>query len=283
MKAALYHRVSTLDQDAKLARDELRGWARRHKARVVLDVEEKGSGANNDRPGLQRVLEAARAGKLDVVVVYKLDRWGRSALDVLTNLRELVEVAGVRFVASSQSLDVRPGAGDAMSRLLLQVLASVAEFERDLIRDRTKIGLARARKRGAQIGRKPVPRPDVDVVREMMFARESEWGRRRPRVLELAKKLGCSKNVFYEVLELATCSAPRLSWEPKGRRCGRGGELCKRGCGATVCTWHRDEHVCRKSPDGPRGSSDKGTVSAKSSSARSRRPRPRVSVKGGAN
>jgi len=279
VKAALYHRVSKLDQDAELARDELRKAARARGARVVLDIEEKGTGTRNDRPGLQQVLEAAKAHKVDIVIVWKIDRWGRSVIDLLANVRTLVETYGVRFYATSQGLDLKPG-GDAVSKLLLTLLGGVAEFESALISERTVLGLARARKRGAQIGRVPVPRPDVGLVRELMCAREKEWGRRRPRVLELAKKLGVSKNVFYEVLAVATCSAPRLSWEPKGRRCGRGGELCARGCGATLCSWHRDEHVCRKVPDVPRGSSGKRTVAGKTSSARRPRPRSRVSVKG---
>ena len=81
-------------------------------------------------------------GDVDAVVVWKLDRWGRSALDVLANIQALAD-AGVRFVAVTQGLDVKPS-GDAMSRLLLTVLAAVAEFERDLIRERTLLGLARA-------------------------------------------------------------------------------------------------------------------------------------------
>jgi DNA invertase Pin-like site-specific DNA recombinase len=137
-RAAVYHRVSTLDQNPALARDELRAAAARLGSEIVLDIEETGSGARNDRPGLQRLMDAARRGKLDAVLVWKLDRFGRSALDVLANIRDL-DAAGVRFIATTQGIDIRPG-GDAMSRLILGVLASVAEFERDLIRERTIVG-----------------------------------------------------------------------------------------------------------------------------------------------
>jgi putative DNA-invertase from lambdoid prophage Rac len=149
-RIATYHRVSTLDQNPKLAREELRAAAKRLGA-VALEVEEKGSGARNDRPGLQRLMDEARRGKLDAVMVWKLDRFGRSALDLLANIREL-DAAGVRFIATSQGIDLRPG-GDAMSRLMLTMLAAVAEFERDLIRDRTKLGMARARAAGKRVGR----------------------------------------------------------------------------------------------------------------------------------
>lgn len=182
-RAALYHRVSTLDQNPTLARAELRASAKRLGFRIVLDVEETGSGAQNDRPGFKRVLEAARLGKLDALLVYKLDRAGRSALDLLANIRELVEVHGVRFVVTSQGLDLKPG-GDAISRLLITVLAAVAEFERDLIRDRTRLGLAAARKRGVRLGRRPAPGPPAAAVATRRAAGQS-WSK-------IAQDLGCT-------------------------------------------------------------------------------------------
>jgi DNA invertase Pin-like site-specific DNA recombinase len=150
-RAVLYHRVSTLDQDERLPLDELRAAAAARGLDVVLEIAETGSGARNDRPGLQRVLEAARRGKIDAVLVHKLDRFGRGAFDLLANIRTL-EDAGVRFVAVSQGLDIKPG-GDPMSRLILAVLAGVAEFERSLIVERTLLGLAKARRDGKRLGR----------------------------------------------------------------------------------------------------------------------------------
>jgi DNA invertase Pin-like site-specific DNA recombinase len=151
VRVLTYHRVSTVDQDPTLARAELRAHAARL-GELAFEIEETGSGARNDRPGLRRVLEAARRGQIDIVLTWKLDRFGRSALDVLGNIRELVEVSGVRFVCSTQAIDIRPG-GDPLSRLLLTMLAAVAEFERDLIRERTALGMARARAAGKHVGR----------------------------------------------------------------------------------------------------------------------------------
>ncbi len=156
-RCAAYHRVSTDSQDPENARDELRQSAAARGMTITMEVNETGSGARNDRAGLQRVMAAARKGAIDAVIVYKLDRWGRSALDLLANINALSD-AGVRFVAVSQGIDIKPGA-DAMSRLMLTVLAAVAEFERDLIKDRTKLGLARARAAGKTLGR---PRVTVD-------------------------------------------------------------------------------------------------------------------------
>jgi DNA invertase Pin-like site-specific DNA recombinase len=179
----MYHRVSTLDQDPTLARTELRAAAKRLGYRIVLDVEEPGSGARNDRPGFERVLQDDRRGTFDALLVFKLDRAGRSALDLLANIRELVDVHGVRFLVTSQGLDLKPG-GDGISRLLMTVLGAVAEFERDLIRDRTRLGLAAARRRGVHLGRRPLPGPPPAAVLDLRAAGES-WSR-------IATELGCT-------------------------------------------------------------------------------------------
>ena len=163
--AALYHRVSTVDQNPKAARRELRAAAKRLGLHVVLDVEETGSGANNDRPGLVQVLRAAQRGTISAVVVWKLDRFGRSALDLLGNIRQL-EAAGVRFLSLTQGIDIHPG-GDSMSRLLLTMLSAIGEFERDLIVERTRLGLANARRAGKQLGRPRVQRPAAATVRRL--------------------------------------------------------------------------------------------------------------------
>lgn len=181
-RAALYHRVSTVDQNLSAARKELRAAAKRYGLQVVLDVEETGSGANNDRPGLMRIMEASRRGHIDTLLVWKLDRFGRSSLDLLTNLRAL-ESSGTRFISITQGIDIRPG-GEAMSRLLLTMLSAVAEFERDLIVERTKLGIARARAEGKQIGRPFVPRPPLRAVRALRAQRVT-WA-------EIAEQLGCT-------------------------------------------------------------------------------------------
>ena len=108
-RAALYHRVSTVDQNPAASQRELRSAAKRLGLRVTLNVEETGSGANNSRPGLVQVLEAARRGKVDVVLVWKLDRFGRSALDLLGNLREL-EAARVASSPSRRASTSSPAA-----------------------------------------------------------------------------------------------------------------------------------------------------------------------------
>jgi DNA invertase Pin-like site-specific DNA recombinase len=171
LRVALYHRVSTLDQDPTLARTEIGNWVARQGGTVALAIEETGSGARNDRPGLQRILKAAERGEVDAVCVWKLDRWGRSSLDVLANISTLAD-AGVRFVAVSQGLDVKPH-GDAMSRLMLNVLSAVAEFELTLVSERTRLGLERARKAGKKLGRPRSSGPSPEQVRKLRAAGQS--------------------------------------------------------------------------------------------------------------
>ena len=160
-RAALYHRVSTREQNPRLARGELRAAATARGLRVVLDIEETASARASVRPGLERVMEAAHRGAVDVVIVQRLDRFGRSTLDLLANIRRL-RSAGVAFAAIAQGLDVRPE-HDAVSELTLTILAAAAEFERAVIVERTLDGLAAARRAGKRLGRplgKSAPAPE---------------------------------------------------------------------------------------------------------------------------
>jgi DNA invertase Pin-like site-specific DNA recombinase len=184
--------VSTLEQDSTTARDELRQAARARGLFIVDEIEETGSGARNDRPGLARVLELARRGRIDAVLVWKLDRFGRSALDLLANIEQLGD-AGVRFIAVTQGLDVKPN-GDATSKLLLTVLSGVAAFERDLIRERTTMALNKARQAGKLLGRR-VSRdaPDPRIVRSLRSSGRS-WS-------EIASQLGCTSSAARRALE----------------------------------------------------------------------------------
>lgn len=191
--AALYHRVSTRDQDPTLARAELLAAAAGRGLAVALDVEEHGSGARNDRPGLLRVLDAAHRGQVGAVVVWKLDRFGRSTVDLLHNIQAITR-AGVRFVAVSQGIDLRGGAGDAMGNLMLTVLAGVAEFERELACERIHLGLARARREGKRFGRpRDAGAPPPGTVRHLRSLGLS-WA-------DVAGRLGCSAAMARRVLE----------------------------------------------------------------------------------
>jgi DNA invertase Pin-like site-specific DNA recombinase len=146
-----YHRVSTIDQHPDNAREELRRAAALRQLDLVEEVEETGSGRKNDRPGLARVLELVRAGEVEVVIVWKLTRFGRSALDLELQLSEL-DRAGVTFISTSEGLEVGRHSG-AMAHLVRRILSAMAEFERETISENTRLGLEAAARRGVKLGR----------------------------------------------------------------------------------------------------------------------------------
>jgi putative DNA-invertase from lambdoid prophage Rac len=114
-----------------------------------LEVQDLGSGASL-RPQREELLKAARRREIDRVVVWRLDRWGRSVLDLVATLQELAAMS-VGFVSLSEALDLTTPSG----RALAGMLAVFAEFERDILRDRVKAGIDQARKEGRPHGRPP--------------------------------------------------------------------------------------------------------------------------------
>jgi DNA invertase Pin-like site-specific DNA recombinase len=165
-RAALYARVSTIGhgQDVGLQLDELRAAAAQRGWVVVEEFVDDGvSGAKASRPALDRMMAAARLGRLDLVAVWKLDRLGRSLANLLGTLDELGH-HGVGFVSLRDSgIDTTSPSG----RLLLQVMGAFAEFERGMIQERVKAGVERARQRGVKFGRRPVEldlRPAVAML-----------------------------------------------------------------------------------------------------------------------
>lgn len=167
MRGVTYHRVSTRDQRPDLAAAELRAAARQRGIRLVDEIAERGSGWRSDRPGLLRVLALAEAGAVDVVLVWKLDRFGRSLIDGLANIERL-KAAGVRFVATTQGLDVDPRHPSAAGNLTLAVLAAAAEFERETIRERTQLAARHAKRTGAAWGRRRTVSPELAAVAAKM-------------------------------------------------------------------------------------------------------------------
>src|SRR5713226_710946 len=147
-RAGLYARVSTNDQQTLPVQSRaMREYAVRRGWSIALQVREVNSGAAK-REAREKVLEAARRREIDLVLVWRLDRWGRSVTDLLATLQEL-EHLGVGFVSLTEALDLTTPAGRAMAGLL----AIFAEFEREILRERTRAGLAHARQNGKRLGR----------------------------------------------------------------------------------------------------------------------------------
>src|ERR1039458_7310297 len=147
-RAGLYARVSTNDQQTiPLQVRALREYTARRGWAIALQVKEFGSGASQ-RQLREKLLEAARRREIDVVLVWRLDRWGRSVADLLATLQELDHL-GVGFVSLNEALDLTTPAGRAMAGLL----AVFAAFEREILRERVRTGLAHARQNGKKLGR----------------------------------------------------------------------------------------------------------------------------------
>ena len=147
-RIGLYARISTHDQKTlTLQLGQMRRYVKDRGWRVALAVQDVGSGAK-DRPKRDEILRAARRREIDLVLVWKLDRWGRSVVDLVTTLKELTGL-GVGFISLTEALDLTTPTGRAMTGLL----AVFAEFEREILRERVKAGIAHARQQGRVLGR----------------------------------------------------------------------------------------------------------------------------------
>lgn len=172
-----YSRVSTEDQSLDLQRDALQ------KAGCRQLFSDKVSGSTRDRPGLTKALAACKKG--DTLVVWKLDRLGRSLPHLIETVRAL-EARGVGFQSLTERLDTTTAGG----RLIFHVFAALGEFERDLIRERTKAGLDSARLRGRVGGRPPtVTKDKLEAARKLLAAGSS--------VTEVARLLGVGRSTLY--------------------------------------------------------------------------------------
>jgi DNA invertase Pin-like site-specific DNA recombinase len=159
MRAALYARVSThAGQDPTMQLGELREYCERRRWDISAEFTDIGvSGAVERRPQLAELLAACRKRHFDAVVVYRYDRFARSLRQLVNALGEF-EALGIQFVSLHEGVDTSTPNG----RLVFGIFASIAEFERELIRDRVRSGIAAARARGKRLGR---PKREVDVSR----------------------------------------------------------------------------------------------------------------------
>lgn len=157
MRAAIYARVSTMNgQDPTMQTRELREYCQRRGWEIVGEYVDAGvSGAKERRPQLDALLAACRKRRTDAVVVYRYDRFARS-LRQLVNALEEFRSLGVEFISLHEGVDTSTPNG----RLVFGIFATIAEFERELIRDRVRSGIASARSKGKTLGR---PRVSVDV------------------------------------------------------------------------------------------------------------------------
>ena len=166
MRVATYCRVSTSDQNSALQLRELTQFANARKWKIAEKHQDTISGAATKKPGMKALMESARLRRIDCILVWKLDRFGRSLGDLVNKIQEL-DSLGVRFMAITQGIDTDKSS--PTSRLLLNMMAVFADFERELIRERVQAGVNNARARGVRLGRplKVFNRPAVQEMRAM--------------------------------------------------------------------------------------------------------------------
>jgi DNA invertase Pin-like site-specific DNA recombinase len=165
MKTAVYARVSTADQHNAIQIRELTEYVERRGWELAATYQDTMSGAKANRPGLDKLMADARQRRFDAVLVWKLDRFGRSLVHCASGIQELSSL-GIRFIATSQGLDTDES--NPASKLLMHILAAVAQFERELIRERVSAGMRNAKARGTRSG-KAIGRPRRVFNREEVF------------------------------------------------------------------------------------------------------------------
>ena len=192
-KTAIYARVSTSDQSCDRQIAELTAFAQRGDYDVVSIFKETASGTSANRSARNRLIDLAQARKVDAILVTELSRWGRSTQDLLDTMNKLAgwEISVVAMSGMAFELETPHG------RMMATMLAGIAQFERDLLSERVKSGLAAARARGKKLGRQPGHRPKSDklapkVIQAVTDGRSYRW---------IARDLGINKNTVLEIMK----------------------------------------------------------------------------------
>lgn len=185
-RAALYLRVSSVDQHPETQLHDLRQLAAQRGLEIVKEYTDKISGAKAKRPGLDEMLRDARRGRFDVVLVWAFDRIARSVVHFLQVLDELNHL-GVEFISFREQIDT----GGPLGRAMVTIVGAIAELERSLIIERVRAGMRRARLEGRQIGRKPVQLDREAILRDR---------RRGMSLAQIARVHGISRATAHRVL-----------------------------------------------------------------------------------
>ncbi len=199
-RVALYCRVSTADQSCARQERDLAAFAERSGYDVVGTFKETGSGVKLDRAERRKVMALAQARQIDAVLVTELSRWGRSTTDLLATLKEL-ESRRVSVIAlNGMAFDLATPHG----RMIATVLAGIAEFERELIQERIRSGIAAAKARGKRLGRQLGQRPKADRLAPKVMVLAAQG--RSYRLI--GREVGLSKNTVADIVKRSRTPRP---------------------------------------------------------------------------
>jgi putative DNA-invertase from lambdoid prophage Rac len=186
-RVGLYARVSTHDQQTlPMQMRAMREYASKRSWEIAVQIKEVGSGAV-ERELREKLLAAARRREIDIVLVWRLDRWGRSLVDLVVTLKELSEL-GVGFVSLTEALDLTTPTGRAMAGLL----SVFSEFEHEILRERIRAGIAEARLKGTHLGRPVTVGKQASQIRKLHRAGVSK--------AEIARRLGIGRTSVRRIL-----------------------------------------------------------------------------------
>ncbi len=191
-RVALYCRVSTADQSCARQERDLNAFAERSGYEVVGTFKETGSGVKLDRAERKRVMALAQARHIDAVLVTELSRWGRSTTDLLATLKELAARRVSLIALNGMAFDLSTPHG----RMIATVLAGIAEFERELIQERIRSGIAAAKARGKKLGRQTGQRPKSDRLAPKVLTLVAQG--RSYRLV--GREVGLSKNTVAAIV-----------------------------------------------------------------------------------
>jgi putative DNA-invertase from lambdoid prophage Rac len=192
MRVAIYCRVSTHDQNCERQERDLVEYAQRLGYEVVGIWSEFGSGVKLDRVKRKEIMAIARKGKIDAVLVTELTRWGRSTIDLINTLNDLHSWKVSLIAQTGMQFDLSTPAGN----LMLTIMAGLAEFERSLIQERIKSGVALARSKGKVFGRKPGSKADKYRNDIKLLSEEGK------SIRVIATKLGLDKGMVERQLAI---------------------------------------------------------------------------------
>ena len=190
-QVAIYCRVSTDDQCCERQERDLKAFARRSGHKIVAVFKETASGADDDRPERKKVMALARAREIEAILVTELSRWGRSTQDLVQTLDDLHGWKVSVLAQNGLSFDLSTSSG----KLMHTIMAGLAEFERDLIRDRVKSGLAAARARGVKLGRQHGQRPSDKKAKRVLAMHKEGLSYRL-----IGRNVGLSKNTVMQIV-----------------------------------------------------------------------------------